>query len=270
VQFDWFDNVNHNSEIIALGNSRTWWHLDPFAIMDATKKSCELLSANGQGTTLVYQKLLNYLKNNKNPEFIILQFDPHFFNDGGTMFQSYNWSPGYFFNRIKFGGAKKFKGYKYHYAFMPIWGIDRSTRVKILTNDKIGFDSLFEKRRGFFPVNAKWNAKAISSIVSVPNIENYYDSIILFAQKQNIKLILLTPPYSPDVNHANERMHNQLQDRYEAICKKYNKNFPWINLQNPVQISDTSFFTDRIHLNSKGARVFSDIVAEKMKILVNQ
>jgi hypothetical protein len=267
VQFDWFDNKNHNSKILALGNSRTWWHLDPFSISKSTRKSCEILSANGQGTTIVYQKLINYLKYNKTPELIILQFDAHFLSNGGTMFESFNWSPGYFLNRIEFGGAKKFKGYKDYFTFMPIWGIDRKTRIKILTNDKIGPDSSFNKHRGYFPSYQKWDSRVYSSVVSVPNIENYFDSIISFAKRKKIGIILLTSPYSPIVNQMNPSIREDLKISYDKICKKYATKFHWIDLQNVKGFSDTIFFADNLHLNLKGSQKLSQIVGENLNIL---
>jgi hypothetical protein len=106
VQFDWFDNKEHNSEVLMIGNSRTWVQADPFIIEDSINLKCEIIAADGQGPQLLFSKVKNYLKFNKVPRIIILQFDPHFLTGREDLFGDKNWSSGYFLNRINFQDVK--------------------------------------------------------------------------------------------------------------------------------------------------------------------
>ena len=271
VQFDWFDNVQHNSQILALGNSRTWVQLNPLIVADSTQKSCEIIACDGQDATLVYYKFKNYLINNSLPEILVIQYDANFYGMGGEMYGSKNWSAGYFMNRIQFGNAKTYSGYKYYYQFMPLFGIDTKTRIKILKNHIVGNDSLFEMRRGYFPNYDFFNGKWLTDkrINMDAKINPHYDSILNFAVKNKIKVILLTPPYSKVTTDNSKEYSKQLKVNYRQLCNKYSLEFKWIDHHENKLYSDSSNFYNHLHLNSKGSFLYSKIVASKLKSIFN-
>ena len=270
VQFDWFDNVQHNSQILALGNSRTWVQLNPFIIADSTRKSCEIIACDGQDATLVYYKLKKYLINNKLPEILLIQFDANFYGKSDEMYGSKNWSPGYFMNRIQFGNAKTYSGYKFYYQFMPMVGIDVKTRLKILQNQTISKDSLFEKRRGYFPneqnFQGTWKTNRQINMGGTRN--SHIDSIILLATQNNIKVILVTPPCSTITINNSKEYSQQLKANYKQMCVQFNSHLDWLDLHNHPLNADSSNFYNHLHLNKKGSEIYSKIIANKLKSLL--
>lgn len=270
VQFDWFDNVQHNSQILALGNSRTWVQLNPFIVADSLQKSCEIIACDGQDATLVYYKLKNYLLYNSLPEILAIQFDANFFGMGCEMYGSKNWSAGYFLNRIEFGNAKNYAGYKFYYHFMPLLGIDIKTRIKILKNQILGKDSLFEMRRGYFPNDQNFQgAWKTTHQLNLGETRNpHIDSIILFATQNNIKVILITPPYSITTTANSKDYSKQLKANYNQMCLKYNSHLDWIDLHNHPLNADSSNFYNHSHLNKKGSEIYSKTIASKLKFLL--
>jgi hypothetical protein len=270
VQFDWFDNANHNSQILALGNSRTWVQLNPFTIADSTLKSCEIIACDGQDPTLVFYKLKNYLKTNQFPEIMIVQFDANFYGRGREMYGSKNWSPGYFLNRIEFGNAKTYDGYKFYYQFMPLIGIDTKTRLKILRNQTIGEDSMFEKRRGYFPNDISFQGTwKTHNTINLSSRNPHLDSIITLGLSNKTKIVLLTPPYTNILTSNSYHYCDQLHTQYKELCNTYHLKFNWINLYNHPINQDISNFYNHQHLNKKGSDTFSKIVANKLKVFIN-
>ena len=270
VQFDWFDSKNHNSDILALGNSRTWVHLSPFIISNSTGYSSEIIAAEGQGPMIVYYKLLNYLNNNTLPKVILLQFDPHFLNQGDELYGSKNWSPGYFLNRLSLGQMKKLKGYKEYYSFMPLWGIDIETRLKILNNDKCGGDSIFKFSRGYFPNNQEWEGDLLTSkCVELNGRDKFYDSIITLASNNQISVVLVTPPYSPILNANSLNFYNNISNYYDEINRKYSNKLFWIYLNDSNIFNDQQYFYNHLHLNKKGSIIYSKLLAQKLKYILN-
>jgi hypothetical protein len=270
VQFDWFDNANHNSQILALGNSRTWVHLNPFIIADSSMKSCEIIACDGQDPTLVFYKLKNYLKTNQFPEIMIIQFDANFYGRVHEMYGSKNWSPGYFLNRIEFGNAKTYDGYKFYYQFMPLFGIDTKTRLKILSNQTIGEDSMFEKRRGYFPNDLSFQGTwKTHNTINLGSRNPHLDSIITLGLRNKTEIVLLTPPYTNIVTSNSHHYCNQLNSQYNELCNIYNLKFNWINLYNHPINQDISNFYNHTHLNKKGSDTFSKIVATELKVIIN-
>src|SRR6476646_4189187 len=75
-QADWHDLKNHNSDVLFVGNSRTWVHVDPFAIQNRFHIKCEVIAQDGQGAQILWLKFKQYVNNNKTPREIYLQFDP--------------------------------------------------------------------------------------------------------------------------------------------------------------------------------------------------
>jgi hypothetical protein len=260
VQFDWFDNKNHNSDVLFIGNSRTWVHVDPFIIQDSTNLSCEIIAGDGQGPQLLFAKVKNYLKYNKSPRMMMLQFDPHFLIGRNDLFGEKNWSVGYFFNRLDLQDIKSLEGYKFYYSFAPLWGIDRKTRLKILLNKKIGTDSLFEKTHGYFPNNlsfqGEWNT---NNVIGVQKNDSFYDSLIVLANNFNIQVVLTTPPYSPILNSNSSNLHNDLKNVYSNLSKKHN-NLSWISLNDKNIFNDSIFFYNHLHLNKKGSKIYSQLL----------
>jgi hypothetical protein len=260
VQFDWFDNKNHNSDILFIGNSRTWVQVDPIIIQDSANYTCEIVAADGQGPQLLFAKVKNYLKSNKSPRVMVLQFDPHFLAGRYDLFGDKNWSAGYFLNRLDLQDIKLLKGYKYYYSYMPLWGIDRKTRLKILLNKKIGTDSLFEKTHGYFPndlsFQGEWNT---NNVIGVQKNDSFYDSLIVLANNFNIQVVLTTPPYSPILNSNSPNLHSDLKNVYSNLSKKH-KNLSWIWLNDKNIFNDSIFFYNHLHLNKKGSKIYSQLL----------
>ena len=79
------------------------------------------------------------------------------------------------------------------------------------------------------------------------------DSIILIAQRKNVRVLLYTPPaYSTYTRHLNVKQLSELRNTMSSLTKNYN-NTTYVDF-----LLDTSFvkadFYDADHLNDKGAK----------------
>jgi hypothetical protein len=138
---------NVNSEIIFMGSSRCWAHFDPvFFEKEFNLKSTNIGIDGHSELSMVYARLLDYLKYNSSPKYAIINFDP--FISGGNISKKTT-------NEVHKDNFAR-------YAFSPI--NDDWETVK-----HFGFDN-WEK---YFPLYAVFKYKQISNCLFQNNISTY-------------------------------------------------------------------------------------------------
>jgi hypothetical protein len=159
----------------------------------------------------------------------------------------------------------KLSGYKFYYSILPLWGIDRKTRTRILLNKKIGKDSLFDRTHGYFPNDLNfqgiWNSK---NSIGAHYCDKYYDSLLNLANEINSCVYLITPPYSPVLNANSPRFRNEMECVFKDLSERH-KNLNWIWLNDKEVFNDSSYFYNHLHLNKKGSKIYSRILGSSIK-----
>jgi len=123
-QGDWHDLANHNSEVLFVGNSRTWVHINPFTFTKKTKLTSEVIGQDGQRAQVLFIKLKQYLKSNKKPKHIVLQFDPIFYDEIDNLVGYADYAPYFYLDRLKFCRELDNKiGYNFLYHYIPLYSI---------------------------------------------------------------------------------------------------------------------------------------------------
>ena len=91
-----------------------------------------------------------------------------------------------------------------------------------------------------------------------PVMENVFRSFISGIRREGIKVVLVLPPLCGSASFYGEAVR-QTKDCFKAIAKECG--VPVLDyLQVPV-FEDSTLFIDSVHLNKKGAKVFSDSLA---------
>jgi hypothetical protein len=256
-QSDWLDLKNHNSDVLIIGNSRSFVHCDPFMIQNKFNISAEVLAQNGQSIHLLWIKFKEYIKVNNFPKEIYLQFDQTFVVDKNELFGFKYYNFNFFSDRINMTSLKNWNGYSDVYRFLPLASIEPYTALKILTNDTIKSYEVFENCRGYLPVNRKW--KANWNKINIQNLEykqisKYTDSFIVFSKNNNIKLYALFTPQT-SISYKIENT-NKLVKIISDLQVKYNKEITFLNYNNSVVYQDSTLFYNHLHLNYKGSQLF--------------
>jgi hypothetical protein len=99
-QGDWHDLANHNSDVVFIGNCRTCEHIDPFKFSEKTNLTSEVVAQNGQRAEILFLKFKKYLKYNKIPKFVVIQFDPHFYDEKFELTGILDYAPYFYMDRI--------------------------------------------------------------------------------------------------------------------------------------------------------------------------
>lgn len=131
-------------------------------------------------------------------------------------------------------------------------------------------NSEFNKKRskdnkGYLPLYGEWNRPLVTNnIIQEPIIEldrnkiRIYESFIIDCLTSNIDLYIVSSPIFSKVNYQRSSLYigKQLADKYNVRFINYSNIPPFIN--------DPSLFVDILHLNDQGARLFSNLLIEKI------
>lgn len=92
------------------------------------------------------------------------------------------------------------------------------------------------------------------------------EDIIYYLQKNNIKIVLYTPPSYPEfVSLLPDSLIAQTEQMTTDLAKEHN--IPYYNfLRSDLYVNDKSLFLNQDHLNAKGAFKFSSMLFESLKI----
>lgn len=118
--------------------------------------------------------------------------------------------------------------------------------------------------KGYVPLYNEWKAEldsigdyGISEVDS--NKVNALKDFIAFSKKSGTKIFVVCSPVFQKFNMR------QAIDICEKICAE--EKIPFLNFsRDTFFLNDKSLFQDDVHLNHKGAQVFSKMVAAKIKL----
>jgi hypothetical protein len=265
-QADWHDLKNHNSDILFIGNSRTWVHVDPFKIQNRFKVKCEIIAVDGQGPHLTWLKFKEYIKSNTIPKEIYLQFDPLFFTDKKDLFGLKTFRTGFFLDRIDLSSLKKYEGFSNFYRFIPLLAIDAPLLFKIISNDTVSISDSYEMTHGFKSQNIMWKGNWKNPEYSIINEQqsSYIDSFVMFSKKNKACLYAIYSPQSL-ISYMNTKNPEILEKKVNYLSKIYNYPIEYINF-NPSQLyNDSSLFYNHTHLNNHGVDIFMNQLLNNVK-----
>lgn len=252
-QGDWHDLANHNSDIIFVGNSRTWVHVDPFFIQKEFNTSCEVVAQDGQDIAIVWLKLKEYLKNNKAPKELYLQFDPFFLKSRDDLFGIDFLRTCFFFDRVDLTSLSQRNGYKSYYRFIPLAAYNWKLMDKIRKNETIDSSESFENTRGAIIQDKQWEGDWLqpeTTNIDLIKARTSLDSIVLTCKSHQIKLYAI---FSPQSYPSYQRINNihLLDKEIERLEEISGLEIPFVNF-NGAQYDDSTFFYNHMHLNRKG------------------
>jgi hypothetical protein len=260
--------TTNRADLVVLGNSRAQHHYNPRIISKKTGFSSVNAGLNGGYGVYLPTFQVDEISNNYKPKAIIVEIDPN-----ALGFWKGN------FDRLtvllpfidRYPNAIDYILLRDNYQKVKLYS--KSYRYNSLIYNELMY-SLFANKfnhvKSFIPISKKLSSKdSIASVnkirnMSSPtmdiNMELILKKLINIAKYKNIKLIFVNSPI----------YNNTLNDNYSIAGKKA------IQIMNDNKISfwdysnDTSFFnkyylfSDRLHLNNKGAELYSNIIAERL------
>ncbi|MCB9045024.1 MAG: hypothetical protein H6550_02675 [Chitinophagales bacterium] len=249
---DWHTLEGHNSDVLFIGNSRVWTHIDPVAVGYHIGANCEDLAQDGQSVNMLWWKFKEYTKHNKKPKEIYVQADPAFLRICSELYRPHRFRSYMFMDRYDIGPLKQLKGYKPYYKYMPMLAIGKQS-VQFITNrtdNIIGLDTSkgFAAHGGMWVEGGDtWSRPGDLRFVNDGSID-YLDSFKNYAEQQGIKCYFIFTPVSYPTY---SQMSNSME--YKQVLSEHGINVVDFN---DARYDDSTLFSNHMHLNAKGVNVF--------------
>lgn len=253
---------NVNADLILLGNSRCWSHLDPNFFENEFKlKSVNLGTVGHSELSMTYVRLKDYLTYNKTPKFILLNLDP--FVNGGDLskpggniinknaFARYAFAP---LNKewetvryFKFNNWEKYVPmyaiFKYNLFYKSVFPNFNSLYVTYgYSREDIQWDTIRN------PISSE-KKKNFLIHKDTDNVKKMLLKLKKICKKNNIELMCIQTPvykslYEKDIFKLTGEITNDLD-------------IPFIDANYEFIRPDTKYFLDNNHLNLNGVRAMN-------------
>jgi len=262
-----------NSDVIIVGSSRAKRHYDTKILDDSLNVNSYNLGINGYPFSMSDVQFRIYEKYNKIPKLIIINTDRSFLGRRNEAFNRYQFLP--YLNEpllrkelINIDGFSKsdfyINGLKYYGEYPAIFlGLSEFFKMYHIPP---------ETEKGYKGENLKWNGdgfkKALlgDSIVANINLEivQLFDKFLNHCINNNIKVVMV---YSPEYYKVTEFTKNfgELMNIYHSFSEKYN--IPLLDYSTDTLCYDATYFYNAMHLNKKGADIFSTKLAHDIDSL---
>ena len=261
------------SAIIVLGSSHALKHFIPDIIQDSLQESAFNYGTNGQ--KLLFNKAIYEIRARRSkPKMVILNVDADWFFDKhnqqdrmADLFPYYGMVGDIVFDN--FSRKDRFVG---HLKFLSRTFPYNSTIVHII---KYKLQPQYDQR-GYEPMDGAVDSLQLDAMLHAERerskmkwLEPAYDSSLvnLFSQfideinKDHVGLFVI---FSPDLLKP-DRTEVFMDDKVKKICD--NKTVPVIDFSNSDVFNDHRLlFRDVSHLNDSGARIFTKMLIDSMKV----
>jgi hypothetical protein len=267
-----YDGGTHY-DVLLMGNSRAYTLYNP-RILDSVLHVNSLdLGVSGGPIEPQYLKFRVYCNHNTNPKLIIQNIDILTLAGFGSM-EKEQYIP-YLSDDTIFGTVSHYLGYTFFDRYVPMY---KYCGHREFVMEGLGLTHLANTLyKGYFEVNQPWNGSCDGHRLDTLKYVDYkkdpvalkvFDDYLKACKQKHIKIIFV---YAPMYEGLTKKIKDlgRMFAMYDSYARKYHikiLNYTWM----PSVTRDTTYFWDALHLNGKGAKVFSTQLAhdlDSMKVL---
>jgi hypothetical protein len=261
-----------NSDIVIYGSSRAWVHIDPKMISDSLKVSCYNLGINGHNFWLQYLRHQLLLEKNTKPKLIIHSLDAFTLQKNEDLYNAEQFLPYMLWNNQIKEATISYNGFPfvdYEIPLIRYYGRQEAinTAIELYTNPH---NNPIQRIRGYQGQGREWNSdfeKAKSKMKGYnvkidPPSQLLFENYLKECRSKNIKIILV---YTPEYIEGQKFVMNR-----DSIIKMYNKfsteyKIPFYDYSNDTISYNKKYFYNSLHLNKKGAELFTNKLINRLK-----
>lgn len=247
-----------DAKIAIYGSSRAWFHFNPALFEKELHQKTYNFGIDGHNFWMQYLRHKEYFKYNTHPKLIICSVDIFTLAKRKDLFNLNQFLPYMLWNNDFYQYTNSYKGYNSSDYYIPLKRYASNINISDLTasTTKIRYN-------GFKGNESEWNTDLKKIKVSKPNYRVELDSasILLFKQfinemkKEDINLIFVyTPEYIEGQTFVKNR--NVIISIFDEISKNYD--IPFFNYSSSDISHNKSLFYNSLHLNKKGANIFTE------------
>lgn len=247
-----------NEEVLVFGSSRAKHHYVPDIIEDSLGMTCYNTGEDGNGIILCYG-ILKMITRRYSPKIIIYDVSGFDIYEDDNMkyldlMKPYYYEPGidsiFWEVNPKTQYIMLSNLYRYNTTCLRVL----ANFIRPMTNYPKGYCALY-KTMDYEPVIKEYVPKTVDSLKM-----EYFEKFIQLARGKEIQMLCcVSPTYKAPLN----------DDYYvpiKTLCNSYG--IPFLDLNaNPIFINEKEYFNDRIHLNDKGANVYTRLLLSKIDII---
>ena len=265
-------NSNVNCDIAIYGSSRAWVHIDPKILSDILQLNVYNFGIDGHNFWLQYLRHIEFLKYNPKPKTIILSVDVFSLQKRSDLYQQEQFLPYMLWNTDIQQYTSSYIGYKKIDYYMPlIRYAGKSSSLKDAFSNFVNNGPAKQYRyRGYKGMEKEWTNDLENAKSQKPNYEvqlnnesiKLFHEFVLKCIAQNIELILVyTPEHIDGQKYVSNR--KKIISIYKQISKENKLLF--LDFSGDEICYKKEFFYNSMHLNKKGAEIFSKKLAEQVK-----
>lgn len=252
-----------NVDIAIYGSSRAWVHVNPHIIDSILNVKSYNMGIDGYAFDIQYYRHKEYFKYNNKPKDILLLIDWHSFSNREGLYNSIQfirhtlWNA----NAIEYLGRKDSVNIlDFYIPYYRYRGKENIFRNQFQENKKLDLARV----KGFKSFNRVWVGKRIKPFnISIDDeVVQMMDNFLKEMKLENIQVTLVVAPYFIEGQNA---VLNK--NHYQKIIEKFSRDYSLSLLDySQSKLSfNKEYFYNSMHLNSKGANLFSLQLARDLK-----
>jgi hypothetical protein len=259
-----------NADVLIYGNSRAWQHISPKILKRKMPLKFYNLGIDGQNFDLQSFRAREYLKYNKKPKVIIQEVDEFTFEKHKNLYNKDQFLPYMLWNSDIQNQIMKYNGFHFLDFKIPLlryYGNNEAINI---------IYELFKRKEknprtrinGFqgLVYNSSLDCEKLKEIRNVVRIDTVlvakFNYFLKNCKKNNIKVILV---YSPEFIEGQKCVNNrkEILNLFAKFSLKYNLSF--YDYSNDKISYNENLFYNAMHMNRKGAKIFSSKFASQIK-----
>lgn len=261
----WYDIYQGaiDADIAIYGSSRAWVQIDPTIIKEVVGKETYNLGVDGFPFPMQLYRHQEYFENNKHPKEIVLCVDWFSLTKRNDLYNEIQFLPYMLFNFEFYNQFKEYEGVNFAKTTIPFYRYlgDMDLYKELFNESHIyrvkgykGIDKEF-KNANLAPVEINIDAEVVKA----------FKGFIEELKEENIKLTLVIAPFYIE---GQDRVINK--DEHLEVISSISQEYklPLLDYTQDSLSYTQDLFYNNMHLNKKGAELFSSKLALDLKSIV--
>lgn len=255
-------NERMDADIVIIGNSRAACSYNPMVLDTVLDVNSRNLGVSGQPFGVSWLRWQLYRRNNVLPELLIVNIDYSELNLVTNGFEKEQYYPYLTDTLVK--PYLDLYGLTWAEKHVPMYryrGDPKLIGIGLMELLRIRHDTKGHYYKGYSNYDSAWNGERLEAMLQKGSIKDasnekavgLLEDLLVQARNDNLPVVFVYAPlYKKLKDNLDERVSRTI---YQELSSKYD--IPIIDLSGMSICSDTDYFKDANHLNSKGAELFS-------------